>query len=213
MMLPRARCWLVGLCWTFLLAANCAFAAAIDEAKAAGVKAALLKNIAALTTWPENDANLASTDARDPPIVIGVLGRDPNGVISFLRSRIETPEGLLAQGRPLQLLDVKLPVGNLERDSIVSSLVACDLLFISEDGESAWTQIKPLIEVMPIVTVSEFEDFASKGGVIEYFIDVNEGKVRMIVNMDAMKRAGVVLSSRILRLKSVIILREEANTE
>ena len=66
---------------------------------------------------------------------------------------------------------------------------------------------------MPIVTVSEFEDFASKGGVIEYFIDVNEGKVRMIVNMDAMKRAGVVLSSRILRLKSVIILREEANTE
>ncbi len=213
MVRSRARSWLVGLCWTFLLAVNGAFAAAIDEAKAAQVKAAWLKNIAALTTWPEDEANLDKTVERDSPIVIGVLGRDPNGVISFLRSRIETPKGLLAQGRPLQLLDVKLPDGDLERDSIISALAACDLLFLSEDGESDWIQIKPLIEVMPIVTVSEFDSFARQGGVIEYFIDVNKGRVFMIVNMDAMKRAGVVLSARLLSLTNVIILREEADTE
>lgn len=213
MVRSRPRSWLVGLCWTFLLAANGTFAAAIDEVKAAQVKAAWLKNIAALTTWPQDKAILEKTDERDSPIVIGVLGSDPNGVISFLRSRINTPKGLLAQGRPLQLLEVKLPVGDLERDSIVSLLAACDLLFLSADGESDWTQIKPLIELMPIVTVSEFEDFARQGGVIEYFIDVDKGRVFMIVNIDAMKRAGVVLSARLLSLTNVIILRDEANTE
>ena len=213
MALPRVRCWLAGLCWTIMPAADGAFAAAIDEAKAAEVKAAWLKNIAALTTWPEDEANLDKSVERDSPIVIGVVGRDPNGVISFLRSRIETPKGLLAQGRPLQLLDVKLPDGDLERDSIISSLAACDLLFLSEDGESDWIQIKPLIGVMPIVTVSEFNNFARQGGVIEYFINVDEGRVFMIVNMDAMKRAGLVLSARLLSLTNVIILREEAKTE
>lgn len=199
--------WPAGVVCALLLATNGAFAAAIDIEKLAEVKAAWLKNIAELTTWPETGS--AAENLKSQPIVIGGLGRDPNGVIRHLRSRIQSKDGLEVQNRQLQLLELNLPEGNPDPGTIVSLVEACDLLFLSEDTQAAWNRIKPYVGDMPIVTVSEFEGFASQGGVIEYFLNPKKGRVFMIVNMDAMKRTGVVLSARLLTLKSVTILREE----
>ena len=56
------------------------FAAEIDRNKAAGVMAAYLRHIAALTTWPSMDAA-----GPNQPIRIGVVGSDPNGVMAPMR--------------------------------------------------------------------------------------------------------------------------------
>lgn len=191
--------WRAAFFWTLLVTANGALAESIDLAKAALIKSVYLKNIAVHTTWP---AQKVGDDQR--PIVIGVLGGDPNSVIAPMQLKINEPAGLQAQGRQLQILNLDAP--SSDPDGLVAVLQGCDLLFLSEDGEGHWALIKPLIETMPVVTVSEYKSFARQGGMIEYIIDRRAGKVRMIVNLGAVKRAGLVLSARLLGLKEAVIL-------
>lgn len=171
-------------------------AGAVDETRAAAVMAAYLRHIAALTTWPREGRG---------PIVIGVLGTDPNGVMGPIRSRIAGSERLIAQGRPVHVLDLKVAA---DSDDMPVGLDACDLLFLSEDAADHWAHIEATVRSRPIVTVSEMSGFAERGGMVEYFIDLGTGKVRLIVNLESMKRAGVTLSARLLALESVIVLRE-----
>jgi len=175
------------------------YAATVDETKAAGVMAAYLRHIAALTTWPDD-----RTDDDRQSILIGVVGEDPNGVMNPIRARIESNEGLLAQGRPLRLVD--LAPTSPDRDALEAALVPCALLFLSEGSQGEWDRMQSMLSAMPIVTVSEVKDFAERGGMIEYFIDLGTGKVRLIVNLQSVREAGIVLSARLLMLDSVTVL-------
>lgn len=179
-----------------LLASVFSVAAAVDDTRAAAVMAAYLRHIAELTTWPR---------AARGPIVIGVLGEDPNGVMASIRSRASGGDRLLAQGRPVHVLDLRLP-GN--DGDLTTAVEACDLLFVSAGAEDVWGRIEPVVRSRPIVTVSEMRGFAERGGMVEYFVDLGTGKVRLIVNLQSMKRAGVTLSARLLALESVIVMRE-----
>lgn len=165
--------------------------------------AAYLRHIAALTTWP-------GEAAPDRPIVIGVVGEDPHQVMRPIRARIGEA-GLVAQGRPIQVVDLHLDrvFADADVEGLRTRLQDCDLLFLSIDAEATWARIEPLIGAMPVVTVSEMTGFARRGGMVEYFIDLDSGKVRMIVNLETMKRAGVLLSARLLALESVIVLRPD----
>lgn len=203
LMAPLSRTfWRAAFFWTLLATANGVLANDIDMGRAALIKSVYLKNIAVHTTWPPQKVG---DDQR--PIVIGVLGGDPNGVIAPMQVKISEPAGLKAQGRQLQL--VKLDAPSIDSDGLAAVLEGCHLLFLSEDGEGHWARIKPLVETMPIVTVSEYKSFASQGGMIEYIIDRRAGKVRMIINIGAVKRAGLVLSARLLGLKEAVILINE----
>ena len=204
MALPSETIWHVNLLCALLFAASSALADTIDMDKAALVKSAYLKNIASHTTWPPQKVG-----DKQQPIVIGVLGADPNGVILPMRERLDD---LLAQGRRLQLIELDAP--SSDPDGLVAELRGCHLLFLSEDGAGYWARIKPLIDTMPIVTISEFKSFAKQGGMIEYFIDSRAGRVRMIVNTVAVKQAGLVLSARFLGLKrAVVILSDGEDAE
>jgi hypothetical protein len=174
-------------------------AAEVDAGKAAGVMAAYLRHIAALTHWPGDEST------EEQPIRIGVVGRDPNGVMAPIRERTESGDGLLAQGRPIRVLDLEQAsddAADLDR------LASCALLFFSHGADEQWQRIQAEIGALPIVTVSEMEGFADRGGMIEYFIEPRSGKVRMKVNLQAMRAAGISFSARFLALKAVIVLRE-----
>ncbi len=195
------------------LVAASTFAATIDRVKAGELKAAYLKQIAALTTWPDTaaDAHTRSrTDSRTRPIVIGVLGPDPNGVMAPIRLRMQSEVPLSAQGRRLELLDIPAMGDASDDAAMTDALQACDVLFLSADAEGDWARVKPLLGVRPIVTVSEMASFAREGGMIEYVLDVDGGTLRLIVNLDAIQRTGIVLSSRVLALKNVVVLRDVA---
>ena len=191
--------WQATLAGLLLIGSVCSYAAAIDETKAAGVKAAYLRHIAALTTWPGD-----RVDDGQQPILIGVVGDDSNGVMGPIRARIESNEGLLAQGRPIRVVD--LAPASSDRDTLESALAPCALLFLSEGSQDEWARMQPTLSTMPIVTVSELKDFAENGGMIEYFIDLGTGKVRLIVNLQNMREVGIMLSARILMLDSVTVL-------
>lgn len=186
-----------------LLVANGLSAATIDVEKAGRLMAAYMWHIAGFTTWPAEKVG-----NKKRPIAICVLGADPKGVGPTIVARIESPKGLQAKGRPLQVLNLRLFMDQSQPDTILAELQRCDLLFMSEGSDVGWSQIKSIVGPLPIVTVSDMAGFAEQGGMIEYFID-DKGHVRMIVNIAARKRAGVVLSAKLLALKSVRVLGEE----
>lgn len=195
----------MALATLLLIGAGHCYAAEIDETKAAAVMSAYLRHIAALTTWPSE--RVADGDR---PILFGVVGDDPNGVMSPIRKRIDSGEGLLAQGRKIHVVDLKMP--SEDGEDLERVLAPCALLFLSEGAQDEWTRIKPAVTSLPIVTVSEMKGFAGLGGMIEYFVDLGSGKVRLIVNLRAMREAGITLSARLLALDAVTVLaeREEA---
>ena len=176
------------------------------ELPAADVMAAYLRYIAALSSWPA-EATLGDDTAPDVdrPILIGVVGGDPNGVMVPIRTRVDSEEGLLAQNRPIRIVDLKFPAADGEDHDLLAS---CAVLYLSEDAGGEWQRIQTVVDSRPIITVSELEGFAEQGGMVEFFIDRRSSKVRMKINLPAVQEAGITISARILSLDSVIVLGE-----
>jgi hypothetical protein len=184
-------------------------AAEIDSERAADLKAVWLARIPEYAAWPDTDNRRSST----APVRIGVLGRDPNGVIDVIRPEIEKPDGLTAKGRRLQLMDLNLSLANADPASLNAVLKTCDLLFFSDDAFARWPQLQPILESLPILTVGESPGFAESGGVVEFYPDPIKNQLVMRINLPAMRRTGVTLSSTILTLSNVVVLEREAKAE
>jgi hypothetical protein len=193
----RSQFWLVALAGLLLASADCSQAAGLTPAEA---KSAYLRYIAVYATWPGEPA---ADDHQ--PIVIGVVGDDPNGVITPIRNRLESGRELLARKRPIRLLDVRLTSGE---GVDLAALASCDLIFLSEGAEEDWERIQPAVNALPILTVGEIKGFAESGGMIEYFSPRRSGKVRLKINLQTMRRAGIMLSAQLLALDVVIVLDE-----
>ena len=141
--------------------------------------------------------------------IVAGLGDFSNGVAALIRSKAESPEGLTAQGRPLKLVDLVLPTASGGDALAMTRLTQCDLLFFSEDGDAHWQQVQDVIGSRAIVTVGEVSGFATRRGMIEFVIDPDTSRVRLRINIDAVKRADLNLSARLLGLKEgVIIIRD-----
>jgi hypothetical protein len=91
------------------------------------------------------------------------------------------------------LLEFKHITGN--------QLNSCDVAFISESKRGELGQV--LHSTHHLLTVSDIPDFAEKGGIIE-FIKV-EGKLRFVINRNAAVRAGIKISSQLLKLAHKIL--------
>lgn len=193
--------------WTGLLLVVAApvSLAEIDEKKATAVKAAYLRYIAEFTTWPaESFAGSAA------PIVVGTLGDDRSGVVDVIRKRIAS-KGLSAQKRRIEVRQINSGGGGAK--SLAAQLEGCHLLFVGASERANWPQIRTAVEGRPIVTVSEIGGFSRKRGMIEFVVSPAEGRVAMHIDLDAVRRAGLRLSSRLLGLKSgVKIVRDAADS-
>ncbi len=54
----------------------------------------------------------------------------------------------------------------------------------------------------PVLTVSDADDFASQGGIIEFFTD--KSRIRLRINLDAADAAKLTISSKLLRVAEVV---------
>jgi hypothetical protein len=79
----------------------------------------------------------------------------------------------------------------------------CRILFISPSERGALAKIFEVLEGSAILTVSDMPEFAERGGAIQF---VMEGeRVRFSVNLPAAERAGLGLSSELLRVALRVI--------
>lgn len=165
-----------------------------DSGKQAGAahKAAYLRHIADLTTWP--DGTFAHGEA---PIVIGVLGNDASGVVALLERRIRG-KGLSAQHRPVELRRLTA------EDASASALDGCHLLFVPDTQKPQWDTLRRLLAGRSIVTVSDIEGFSRADGMIEFVFDTTESRVQLHIDLAAVHEARLKLSSKLLGLKQGI---------
>jgi len=140
------------------------------------VKAAFLYKFAGYVEWPGS-----AFRAGDEPLVIGVLGDDP-----LARDLERLVRGRTSAGRPVLVRwieDAAAP-GNVH------------LLFIGRREHHRAAEALRAVRQRPVLIVTESHDALDEGSMINFVID--EGRVRFEVNLEAVDRNGLGLSSRLL---------------
>jgi hypothetical protein len=162
----------VGL-WGGLAAAHDQTDAPVEQR----VKAAMLYNFTRFITWPV---------AAGPDLQLCVVGR------TSLEPALRDIEGKQSQG-----MSLRLKSGVAEAD-----LVACHMVLIGRSEAGRVDDLLRRLARRPVLTVSDLEGFATRGGVIELLLVDN--KVRFDINTAAAQRAGLSISSKLLRLANNI---------
>jgi hypothetical protein len=152
------------------------------------IKAAFLFNFMQFVEWPPTVFKSA-----DDPFRIGVLGQDP-----FNAALEETVQGETISNHKIIV----------EHAMQVDDLKNCQLIFISKSEKKRVTEILSALDDKPILTVSEIDGFAERGGGINFYLEGN--KVRFEVNPDAARRDGLKVSSQLLSLGKIIETAKEA---
>lgn len=142
------------------------------------IKAAFLYHFARFVEWPE--------EAAQERVALCVLGQDPFG---------EALDGLDGKTTKNKTLTVR----RIEHDREAQS---CHVLFISSSERERLPQLLDMLHANHVLTVGETKTFARDGGVIRLFEVGN--KIRFEVNLEAARRAELDISSRMLKLASVI---------
>ncbi|TMP97146.1 MAG: YfiR family protein [Verrucomicrobia bacterium] len=76
--------------------------------------------------------------------------------------------------------------------------LSCRILFISSSEESRLKEIVATLDKTSVLTVSDIPQFTRRGGMIQFVVDGN--KVRFEVNLTVAERAGLILSSQLLKV-------------
>ena len=145
------------------------------------IKAAFLYNFAKFVEWP--------TEALiDPnaPIILGVLGKDPFG------GALESIKGKSVKGRKVAI----------RRFKGMQDLKFSHILFVSSSEKKRLAQIMRTIKDWSVLTVGDMEQFTEAGGIINLIIERN--RVRFEINLNAAERAGLKLSSKLLKLAKIV---------
>ncbi len=76
------------------------------------------------------------------------------------------------------------------------------VLFISSSEDKELPQILDFLKDSKTLTIGDTRGFAQRGVIINFFIE--EYKVRFEINLDAVKRAELIVSSKLLRLAKIV---------
>lgn len=146
------------------------------------LKAVFLFNFAQFVEWPAS-----AFPSRETPLVIGVLGEDPFG--PYLDETVREEK---VNDRPLVV----------RRYRTVEEITTCHILFVSRREEGRFQGILDRLRGRSILTVSDADRFATRGGVIRFVTDHN--RIRFRINLDAAKAADLTLSSKLLRAAQIV---------
>ncbi|HLB82065.1 MAG TPA: YfiR family protein [Gemmatimonadales bacterium] len=172
---------------TYVSAAVLVASAACLQAQAARaaesqVKAVFLFNFAQFVGWPP-----AAFPDSGAPLVIGILGDDP--VEGFLD---QTVRGEQVRGRAFQV----------QRYHSVDEIKTCHVLFISRPSAARLDDVLASVRSKPILTVSDDDRFAERGGMVRFVTDHN--RIRLQINLDAAQAASLTISSKLLRVAEIV---------
>ncbi len=140
------------------------------------VKAAYLYNFGRFVKWPKATGRADSFD-------ICVLGQDPFG-----RSLGSTLAGQTIEGARVLARRISKPLEAAD----------CRIVFISSSTQDQLASILADVEKMSVLTVGDMPEFTRRGGMIQFVLEGN--KVRFEVNLVTAERAGLNLSSQLLRI-------------
>lgn len=141
------------------------------------IKAFYLYNFIKFINWPTEDDK--------PDITICIHGDNPFGAFT------EKLNTLKARNRSIRVVD--------ESQAPFSE---CAILFVSASESNLYTGVIEQLDVAPVLTVSDIEDFTGNGGMIGFIKAGNV--VRFDINLKQARDAGLEISAKLLKLANKV---------
>jgi len=145
------------------------------------VKAAFVLNFLKFVTWP-------TTDAPAGPIEVVVLGAD-----DLAKAVAEASAGQQIGGRAIVVRSVR-------RTSEIGA--SPQLLFIGASERDRLPVLLRQLEGRPVLTVGDATGYGSAGVVLNFY--TSDTRIRFEANTTAAARAGLQISSHLLRLARIV---------
>ncbi|MBT4099153.1 MAG: YfiR family protein [Gemmatimonadetes bacterium] len=142
------------------------------------VKAVFLYNFARFAEWPKETVDSSQ-------LTICVLGDAPFG---------NAFDEVVGRTVRKQTIAVNMATS-------VAAIDSCHLLFVTDSEQPRWQQILAEAGKRSVLTVGEGEAFVQAGGAIGFVI--RKKKVRFLINPAAAEKAGIRISSRLLRVAEI----------
>jgi len=150
------------------------------------VKAVFVYNFSHFVEWPTQ--SFADPKA---PFVIGILGDDP-----FAGRLDEAVRGEQVDQHPLEV----------KRFRSVQDLGDCRILFIDRAEAPQLKQLLDTLDHKSTLTVSDLDDSSQRGVMIQFVTENN--RIRLRINNDSARAAGLTISSKLLRPAEIVTTRK-----
>jgi hypothetical protein len=149
------------------------------------VKAVFVYNFSHFIDWPPQAFN-----APDQPFVIGILGDDPFG------TRVdEAVRGEQIDQHPL----------SVRRFRTIGEIGDCQILYIGRSEGARLQQILAALNHRSTLTVSDLDGSSRRGVMMEFLTENN--RIRLRINVDSARAAGLTISSKLLRPAEIVSTR------
>ena len=146
------------------------------------LKGAFLLNFARFIEWPPEAFPSDKT-----AFSICVFGADPFGA-----ALDEIARGKTINSRELIIRRLIKP----------AEVRTCQLVFVGDADSKRLPELLEVLKGTSALVVGEIDGFAQRGGGMQFFLE--NGKVRFLVNVDAVQRAGLKVSSKLLALAQIV---------
>lgn len=156
--------------------------------KEQSLKAAFLLNFARFTLWPEEEIE------NNRPLIF-LITFDPKSETGF-----DAISGEKLRGRDIL-------VEYSSKNNIMKLDLIPDLIFITKTDNKHIDKIISRFGNSPVLTVSDVEGFAQKGGMIEMII--RNKSLHFIINYNAVKKSGLEMNYQMLKLADRVLNNEE----
>lgn len=154
--------------------------AGADSLAESKAKAGFIFNFTKYTEWP------AAALTGNELVVCSLSSQALAGKLAALQNQ-------QAQGR---LVQVRSPARAGEwRD--------CQVLFVAADEAERVESVLRNVAQLPVLTISDAPDFARAGGIIG--LKLRDGRIRFDINQGAARKAGLKLSSQLLKLADEVV--------
>ena len=180
--MKNARIRVGALVTLLFFGVRCVWSSQEPNANTYEAQSEYLRNFAEFIDWP----SLTNQGAHQT-INFCVLGHDPYGELldkSILGHRIGNRPTVIVRGRHLEDMGV------------------CDVLFISRSETKSEDRILQRLRNEEVLTIGDTEDFAARGGVIQFVWE--QDHVGFLINVDAARRAGLKIHASLLALARIV---------
>lgn len=143
------------------------------------VKAAFIHNIAKFVEWP-------AAARRTGSLKLCILGQSPFG------NSLDALQGKTIGNKVWEVLPAK-PNTNLRE---------CGVLFIAASESDNLSQILERLQGSNVLTMGDTAGYAAQGVMVNFYLE--QDKVRFEINVGATSRAGLKVSSQLLKLARIV---------
>ena len=144
------------------------------------IRSGLTANLAIFTSWPT------------------VLSKNNNPTINLCLVGTPALEEAFSNLNGKPIAEKQIQVRYLARLNNISD---CQILYISDMDKNKLILLLNDIQNQPILTIGEDDFFIQNGGMVQ--LKYVDGKISIVVNLPAVKRAKLSLSARVLKLATV----------